>query len=309
MLNLTRVRDVLLACLLGASYSLFAQSISITIEPPPLPVCEQPPCPGDGYFWVPGYWAYGEYGYFWVHGYWIVAPEPGLLWTPGYWGYAGSAYIWHGGYWGPRVGYYGGINYGFGYYGSGFHGGSWEGGAFHYNTAVWKVDPSVVGNTYVDRTVINNRTEIYSHTSFNGPGGNEARPTAEQEAAAHERRIDPTDRQRAYEENALHDPNQRYSVNHGHPNSPAETGAGEHHEAEQHGGEHHEVERHEGEHHEGEHHHASEHQGGEHQGGEHHHEGEHHEGGQHGEGRHQEHHPSKQQPEKRSRGNEQKGKK
>jgi len=269
--------------------------------------------PAMGYLWVPGYWAYGGDGYFWVRGYWIVAPQPGFLWTPGYWGYADGAYIWHGGYWGPRVGFYGGINYGFGYYVSGFYGGRWEGGTFHYNTAVWKVDSSAVGNTYVDRTVINNRTGIYSRASFNGPGGNDARPTAEEEAAGHERRIEATDRQRAYEENARHDPSQRYSVNHGHPNSAAEVRAGEHHEAEQNEGERHEGEHREphreGEHHEDEYHQGSKRHEGEHHEGEQHHEGEHHEAGQHGAGHREENHPSKQHPEKRGHENEKKGEK
>jgi hypothetical protein len=31
------------------------------------------------------------------------------------------------GYWGPHVGYYGGVNYGFGYMGIGFAGGVWAG--------------------------------------------------------------------------------------------------------------------------------------------------------------------------------------
>ena len=43
------------------------------------------------------------------------------------------------GYWGPHVGYYGGVNYGFGYMGIGFAGGVWAGGAFRYNTAVMRV--------------------------------------------------------------------------------------------------------------------------------------------------------------------------
>jgi hypothetical protein len=35
---------------------------SITIAPPELPAYEQPMCPGDGYIWTPGYWAWdGEY--------------------------------------------------------------------------------------------------------------------------------------------------------------------------------------------------------------------------------------------------------
>jgi len=40
---------------------------------------------------------------------------------------------------GPTVGFYGGINYGFGYFGNGFYGGRWEGGHFFYNTSVWHV--------------------------------------------------------------------------------------------------------------------------------------------------------------------------
>ena len=40
-----------------------------------------------------------------------------------------AAFIWHLGYWGPHVGFYGGVNYGYGYVGVGFVGGRWEGGS------------------------------------------------------------------------------------------------------------------------------------------------------------------------------------
>ena len=76
-----------------------------------LVVYEQPPCPEDGYFWSPGYWAYGDDGYFWVPGAWVEVPQPGYFWTPGYWGFGDGIYRWHDGYWGPHVGFYGGINY------------------------------------------------------------------------------------------------------------------------------------------------------------------------------------------------------
>src|ERR1700726_2107542 len=217
MMNLRRARNLLLACLLGITPSLFAQSVLITIAPPPLPVYEQPDCPEDGYIWSPGYWAYGEDGYFWVPGVWVEVPEPGFLWTPGYWGFVGGYYGWHGGYWGRHIGFYGGINYGFGYYGSGFYGGRWEGNVFRYNTAVWNVNSSVVHNTYVDRTVINNQT-VNHHVSFNGPGGINARPTPAEEAAAHERHIEATPSQRALAQEARNERNQHFSVNHGHPN-------------------------------------------------------------------------------------------
>jgi YXWGXW repeat-containing protein len=289
MLNLVRARSILVACALGIAPSLFAQSISITIAPPPLPVYEQPLCPGDGYYWIPGYWAYGDDGYFWVPGAWVEVPEPGFLWTPGYWDYAEGAYSWHTGYWCRHIGFYGGVNYGFGYYGSGFYGGRWDGRVFHYNTAVWRVNPSLVHDTYADPSVING-TVINNHTSFNGPGGIDARPTAEEAAAEHDRHIQSTDRQRAHEQEARHDPNQRYSVNHGQPNKAAQTSAVEHREGEHPGGEHHKA-AHQEEHHEAAHHEAA-----------------HREGGTH----HEEHHPaqSHSQPhqEKRSGGGEKKTK-
>src|ERR1700732_2220582 len=111
----------------AASFAGFSVGVTVGFAPPPLPVYVQPVCPAAGYIWTPGYWAYGEDGYYWVPGTWVMAPEPGLLWTPGYWGFAEGAYAWHGGYWGPHVGFYGGINYGFGYGGGGFGGGRWNG--------------------------------------------------------------------------------------------------------------------------------------------------------------------------------------
>jgi WXXGXW repeat (2 copies) len=95
MLKLIRVRFILLALLLGMTPSLSSADISITIAPPPLAVYDQPLCPGDGYIWVPGYWAYGEDDYYWVPGVWVLAPQPGYLWTPGYWGFEGGHYGWH----------------------------------------------------------------------------------------------------------------------------------------------------------------------------------------------------------------------
>jgi len=85
-----------------------AVGVSVRIGPPPLPVYAQPVCPGPGYLWTPGYWAYDPAdGYFWVPGTWVVAPTIGFLWTPGYWGWSGAAFFWHAGYWGPHVGFYG----------------------------------------------------------------------------------------------------------------------------------------------------------------------------------------------------------
>ncbi len=145
---------------LALSAAAFAQvSISIRIGPPALPVYEQPLCPAEGYIWTPGYWAYDyDYGdYYWVPGTWVLAPEPGFLWTPGYWGWGSDRFLFHEGYWGPRVGFYGGINYGFGYFGNGYEGGRWDHDRFFYNRSVNNVNVTNIRNVY-NTTVINNRT-------------------------------------------------------------------------------------------------------------------------------------------------------
>ena len=69
------IRPFLLAiAVLFLSSASFAQiGVAITIAPPALPVYEQPVCPGDGYIWTPGYWAWGDDGYYWVPGTWIEA--------------------------------------------------------------------------------------------------------------------------------------------------------------------------------------------------------------------------------------------
>jgi hypothetical protein len=193
MIRLRSIRTVLLAAALLSAMtaaSFAGVFVSVTVAPPPLPVYAQPVCPGDGYIWTPGYWAYGAAGYYWVPGTWVLAPTVGYLWTPGYWGFRGGYYVWHAGYWGPHVGFYGGVNYGFGYTGVGFFGGTWVGGHFSYNRAVTNVNTTIVHNTYVNNTVVNNTT--VNRTSFNGPGGVNARPTAQEMAASHEQHINPT---------------------------------------------------------------------------------------------------------------------
>jgi WXXGXW repeat (2 copies) len=201
-------------------------TIAVRIGPPVLPVYVQPVCPGPGFIWVPGYWAYGDDGYFWVPGTWVEPPEVGLLWTPGYWGWNDGFYIWHAGYWGSEVGFYGGINYGFGYTGVGYHGGYWRGGAFYYNRAVTNVDVTVVRNTY-NTTVVNNN---FNRVSFNGGrGGTSARPTSFELEAARQRHFAMTSEQTRHVETARTDRTFLASVNHGRPDVPATPRPGEFH--------------------------------------------------------------------------------
>src|SRR5271157_4661387 len=146
---------VVVLVLSAVSVAQIGIGVVVSFGPPPLPVYAQPVCPGDGYIWTPGYWAYGPDGYFWVPGTWVIAPQIGFLWTPGYWGWGGGGHFWHAGYWGPHVGFYGGINYGFGYGGFGYEGGYWHHGAFYYNRSVNNVNVTNIHNVY-NRTVINN---------------------------------------------------------------------------------------------------------------------------------------------------------
>jgi len=140
--------------------------ISVSVAPPVLPVYTQPLCPGPGYIWTPGYWAYGPSGYYWVSGTWELAPFVGALWTPGYWGWGGGVYMWHAGYWGHHVGFYGGVNYGFGYTGVGYAGGYWHNGAFTYNRTVNHISG---GNFHsYSKTVVEHET---SRVSYNGGKG------------------------------------------------------------------------------------------------------------------------------------------
>lgn len=122
--------------------------MSVNVAPPAVPVYAQPICPGPGYLWTPGYWAYGPHGYLWTAGAWARPPAPGMLWTPAYWGSEGGHYRFHTGYWGSRVGYYGGVRYGYGYPGTGFEGGEWRGHDFYYNSAAWHVDQVHMRNVY-----------------------------------------------------------------------------------------------------------------------------------------------------------------
>jgi hypothetical protein len=216
---------VIPAALTSPSSAQIVIGISVRVAPPALPVYEQPIGPGPGYMWTPGYWAWNDdAGYYWVPGTWVLAPV-GLLWTPGYWGWNDGVYAWNGGYWGPHIGFYGGVNYGFGYGGVGFGGGEWRGGAFFYNTAVMHVDTVSVTNVYVNRTVIVNND---SHVAFNGgEGGVAARPTPAEEAAAHEPHQAPLATQTQHEHAASQNKALFASNNHGAPAVAATAKPGE----------------------------------------------------------------------------------
>lgn len=165
-------------------------AVIATVAPPPIPDDSQPAASQDGYLWTPGYWYWGGKGYTWVTGAWLEPPAVGLLWTPAYWSFADGRYFFHTGYWGPHVGFYGGINYGFGYYGSGFAGGRWVGNSFAYNSSVNHLNPSVIHNTYVE--TVSGRTGHGSVSYNGGPGGTAAVATSQERIAAIEAHLPAT---------------------------------------------------------------------------------------------------------------------
>ena len=201
-----------------------AVGISVSFGPPALPVYEQPVCPGDGYLWTPGYWAWDGDDYYWVPGTWVLAPEVGYLWTPPWWGLENGLFLFHDGFWGPEIGFYGGIDYGFGYFGVGFVGGRWDGGHFFYNRAFVNINEVNIHNVY-NETVVH---ETVNHVAYNGgPGGITARPTPQEEAAARGPHVPPVAAQNRHAETAMGNRELKASVNQGKPPIAATGRAGE----------------------------------------------------------------------------------
>lgn len=210
-----------------SAYANDDQAIATSSEPPPLPFYDIPPVDEPDALWIPGYWAWGPYGFYWVPGVWGMAPIPGLLWTPAYWAFEGGFYRFHHGYWGTHVGYYGGINYGGGYYGEGYAGGRWHHGHVEYNTAVVRVNERNIHSTYVNDSINlrGHSTTIKDVTphdgeirhSFNGPKGEHAKPSADEQQWSRETHIKPTVAQVQQVQNAQNNPQLQHSQNHGLP--------------------------------------------------------------------------------------------
>jgi hypothetical protein len=222
---LRSMRFVLIALLISvAAASMHAQfsfSVNVGFAPPVLPVYEQPICPQPNLIWTPGYWAYSnnQGDYYWVPGAWVAAPFMGALWTPPYWGWNSGQYGFHRGYWGRQVGYYGGVNYGYGYGGNGFAGGEWRGNSFAYNTAVVHVNETVVHVTYVNETIVRaGIVENPNHAAYNGgPGGIQHSASSSEVAFERQPHTAPTPLQTQHEAVAKADKTAFAKANGGHP--------------------------------------------------------------------------------------------
>jgi hypothetical protein len=170
----------------------------VNVAPPPLPSYEQPAIPAQGYLWVPGFWAWRKSvpDYFWVPGTWVQPPQPGLLWTPPYWSRVDDGYAFHAGYWAAEVGFYGGIDYGYGYTGDGYQSGRWENGALSYNRAVNNIGSLGTANAYDQAVTIDSNAV---RVSFNGGRrGVAAQPTKHQETLANAEHVGATAEQQKH---------------------------------------------------------------------------------------------------------------
>ncbi len=211
-----------LALAMGLAFAHPAQagvSFRVRFAPPPLLVYEQPLIPAPGYIWVPGYWAWDDDvgDYYWVPGQWVMPPFAGALWTPGYWAWDGGMYLFHDGYWGPTVGYYGGIDYGYGYFGVDYVGGYWNRGVFNYNRAYNRIDNRVV-HVYNRTTIVNRNGNRVSYNG--GPGGIATRPTPRQRDFDRQRHWDPVPAQREAMQHSRGDRSAHYGYSHGQGDRP-----------------------------------------------------------------------------------------
>jgi len=198
----------------------------VNVAPPPLPSYEQPVIPAEGYLWVPGFWAWRKSvpDYFWVPGTWVRPPQSGLLWTPPYWSRVEGGYAFHAGYWAAEVGFYGGINYGFGFNGNGYQGGRWDHGAFAYNRAVNNLGSLDIGSVYNKAVTTDDST---SCLSFNGGRrGTAARPSEHQEELASGQNTGATAEQQKHFELAAMDRSLYSKLNNGVPGVAATQHAG-----------------------------------------------------------------------------------
>ena len=186
--------------------------------PPELPEYQQPAIPEPGYIWTPGYWCWAPLGYYWVPGVWVAPPYYGALWTPPYWGFVGGRYGFYHGYWGRYIGFYGGVNYGYGYTGRGYQGGYWHGNDFYYNRNVNNISNVHITNVY-NRTIVNNITvNNYNRASYNGgPNGVQLRPVPAEVAAYRAPHAPPMSGQLQLQREAAANRAQFASVNHGRP--------------------------------------------------------------------------------------------
>jgi hypothetical protein len=198
----------------------------ISTAPPPVPSYAQSAIPEEGYLWTPGFWARREdvRDYYWVPGTWVKPPREGLLWTPPYWSRVDGGFVFHHGYWAEAVGFYGGIDYGYGYAGDGYQGGRWDNGTFFYNRAANNLGSLNIAHAYDQAIAVTDQSERVSFEG--GSRGTKARPTPQQERLARDPHVAPTPEQQQHFEMAAKDRSLYSKLNRGEPGVAATSRAG-----------------------------------------------------------------------------------
>ena len=193
----------LVVCSLLAFTPAHAQvdvNISVDVEPPPLPVYDQPPIPEPGYLWVPGYWAWDDdTGYYWVPGTWVLPPEPEFAVDARLlvWGWDDGVYVFTPAIGDRRSGSTAASPTASAMTASATRAAIGAGARFTTTTPSTISGGVRIVNVYSKTVVVNNVTNV----SFNGGAhGTTARPTPEQIAAGNQRHIPATAEQTRHAE-------------------------------------------------------------------------------------------------------------
>ncbi len=177
-----------------------AANVTVGVAPPPrLRAEHQPPLPRYGQVWTPGYWGWNAAvnDYYWAPGVWVRPPRLGVLWTPGYWGFSNGLYHFNVGSWGPTVGFYGGINYGYGYGGNGYQGAYWRGRTLYYNRSANNIGGMRINAIYNQRIYEGRSMSRVSYSG--GPGRGRVMDTHGGRGEGRDARgVEPGDNHRAY---------------------------------------------------------------------------------------------------------------
>ena len=83
----------------GAPMVVSAQSVVITVAPPPLQFEAPPVRPGPSHIWQPGYWAWNGHQHIWTAGRWALPPAVSAVWVPPTWSNRAGLWAYNPGQW------------------------------------------------------------------------------------------------------------------------------------------------------------------------------------------------------------------
>jgi hypothetical protein len=84
---------------LGPPFVEGAVGVDVGIGPPAFRSEVRIIAPGEGYYWVPGYWDWNERDWFWVSGAWQRPPRVGARWVAPQYRHRHGRWQYYRGYW------------------------------------------------------------------------------------------------------------------------------------------------------------------------------------------------------------------